>query len=150
MRIGSVLRHGAALSIVAFLVHGAWEYAQCSRFFFHGSVPPTALGMLQATVGDVGLTWVAQLTGAVAFRDWWWWSTAARLRSGLLLVGVAIILALAFEAHALRTGRWAYRPEAPLIPGTPISLLPVAQLVLLFPFSFWAAARIEGTPPQDG
>ncbi len=138
-----MLRHALNLSAVAFALHLVWEFWQCPRFFVHEGVPPTVAAMLWATLGDVGLTWVAQGLVAVATGRWEWsqrtWTTSAW---GALL-GSALVLSLAVEWRALTTGRWSYTEAAPLLPGTPISLLPVAQLLLLFPLTF-ALARALG------
>ena len=36
--------------------------------------------------------------------------------------------------------RWSYTADNPRIPGTEVSVLPVAQLLILFPLSFWLTA----------
>ena len=34
------------MSVVAFLLHVIWEYAQCMPFFIHEGIPPTHGAML--------------------------------------------------------------------------------------------------------
>ena len=134
--MGEAARFAVLLSLTAFGLHLAWEWWQCPRYYLHGSLPPTTGGMLQATLGDVGLTWVAQLSAAASTRRWWWFAGTWGVRAWLALVGTALLLSVGIELHALATGRWSYTTIAPIVPGLSISALPVLQLLLLFPASF--------------
>lgn len=131
------------LSLVSFPLHWLWEWVQCTPFFIHGASSPTLTAMLMATLGDVVLTLLAY--GAVAVRYGASWPLRA-WSSGvwLMLLGMAVVMSIGFEAYALHTGRWAYADAAPLLPGTSISALPVAQLLVLFPLSFKLARLFVG------
>ena len=59
-----------------------------------------------------------------------------------MLLGVALALSASVESWALATSRWAYTNINPRVPGTPISVLPVAQLLLLFPLTFWLSRKV--------
>lgn len=127
-----------ALSLVSFPLHWVWEWVQCKPYFVHSASPPTLTAMLIATLGDVVLTLLAY--GAVSIRhgaSWPFHPWSPGVWS--LLLGVALLMSIGFEAYALHTGRWAYTDAAPRVPGTPISALPVAQLLILFPLSFHMA-----------
>jgi len=136
----------AVLVPTAFLLHLGWEYLQCRPFFSHGSVPPTAASMLSAALGDLLLTAIAYLGVVAATREWGWpirpWTRSVTV--SLLILAVA--LSVAVESYGLATGRWAYTDIAPKLPLTNLSLVPVFQLVLLFPFSFalarWVSLRL--------
>lgn len=124
------------LSLVSFPMHWLWEWVQCKPYFVHGASPPTLTAMLMATLGDVVLTLLAY--GAVSLlhgRAWPLrpWSPGV----WVMLLGLALVMSISFEAYALHTGRWAYTDAAPRVPGTPISVLPVAQLLILLPLSFY-------------
>ena len=69
-------------------------------------------------------------------RDLKWLLKPLRAKVWLLVVIFAIAEAVIVEAMGLSMGRWTYLPVTPLIPGTPISLIPVTQLALLFPATF--------------
>ena len=130
------------VSGTAFLLHFVWEWLQCPLFFVHRQSPPTLRAMLVATLGDMFLTWIAQLVMALVTRRWFWalrpWSRAETLS----LISCGVVLGVGTEYWALATGRWAYTEMNPLVPGTGISALPVAQLVVLFPLTFWLTRRV--------
>ena len=135
--------------LIGFPLHLAWEWVQCQPFFVHRAAPPTLASMMIATLGDGVLTLIAY--GGVAAihgasRPLRPWTTGV----WLTLLGLALILSIVMEAYALQTGRWTYTDAAPLLPGTPISVLPVAQLLLLFPLSFLLARSLTRRVMQTG
>lgn len=132
----SLLLLWLTLAVVAFALNLAWEYAECEAFFVHGSLPQTWLSLILATFGDVALTAVAYLVVAGAMRDLRWPLCRWTSRAWTIQVALAVILSALIEIHALRSGRWSYSAAAPLLPGTPISLVPMLQLVLLLPACF--------------
>jgi hypothetical protein len=135
------VRYAVALSAFALLAHYVWENLHCPLFVHRPGVTPMWAAMIWASLGDVLLTWMAQLTLAVATRRWIW-PRGARLPAWLLLLALAAGMAIAIEAYALATGRWSYAATNPRLPGFGVSVLPLAQLMVLFPLSFLAAARI--------
>jgi hypothetical protein len=60
------------------------------------------------------------------------------------LAASALVMSIAVERFAMTSGRWSYTANNPRIPGTDVSIVPVVQLLLLFPLTFWLAARIAG------
>jgi hypothetical protein len=137
------MRYALSLTATAFVAHYVWERLHCPLFVHPPGDTPMSLAMIQATLGDVGLTWMAQLTMAAVTGRWMWPRGAGRRTWGALLA-LSVGMALAIEWYALATGRWSYTPANPLIPGLGVSLLPVAQLAILFPLSF-VAARFAAT-----
>ncbi len=135
-------RFVAVLSITAFALHFAWENAQCIAFFVHASKAPTQVDMVRATLGDLAMTWLAYVTVALATRHWNWPFRRWAWMEWGTLVGSALIVSVAVERLAIASGRWSYTANNPLIPGTGVSVLPVAQLLLLLPLSFWLTAFI--------
>lgn len=123
------------MGLIAFALHLVWEYAQCIPFFVHGTLAPTHSAMILATLGDVVITWVAYSVVAAAHQNLYWFSTRWRWTHWSLLIMTALVLSIAIEGYALKTDRWGYTESAPLLFGH-ISLLPVLQLVLLFPATF--------------
>ena len=137
------LRPFAYISVIAFILHYAWENAMCPLFYVHRAVPANQVGMLAATAGDVALTWAAYLVVALATRCWNWWLQRWRPRAIAALALCALVMSTAVEAWALATDRWQYTDLAPRLPGTPLSILPIAQLLLLFPTTFAIARRLQ-------
>lgn len=130
------------LSVVAFALHFAWENAQCMAFFVHASKTPTQVDMVRATLGDVAMTWLAYAAVSLACRQWNWPFGKWAWKEWGALVGAALVLSVAVERYAIASGRWSYTADNPRVPGTDVSILPVAQLLVLMPLSFWLAALI--------
>ena len=129
------------ISIIAFVLHLIWESAQCPLFFIHRGLPNTQTAMVIATLGDVILTWIAFFIVAAFSRNLKWYLSKWNTMQKLSLTVVAMFLGLAIEWNALKSGRWEYTDVNPLIPGTAISILPIFQLILLFPLTL-VLARI--------
>lgn len=87
------------------------------------------------TLGDVVMTWFVYCVIAIFSGRWLWLLGHWRGPQWALLLGSALGLSFLVEHWALATGRWAYTYINPRIPGTVISAVPVAQLVLLFPLT---------------
>ncbi|MDD3762936.1 MAG: hypothetical protein VYC42_16630 [Pseudomonadota bacterium] len=127
------------LALASFTLHFVWEYLQCAEFFVHQREPATLGAMLRATLGDLVLTVLAWAGTALATWDRRWALRRWTPRAWLALVVLAIALSVTIELHALAMGWWFYTDRTPLLPLTPVSALPVLQLLLLFPLSFGLA-----------
>ena len=127
------LGHAALLSLLAFVVHLAWEIVQCPVFFVHGTYDPTWKGMVKAAIGDVAITWLIYVSVAAVSRCWRWDRRTWRVAQWLTLVAAALAIGMYVEWRGLRTGRWRYTDAMPVIPGLEVGLVPLAQLLLLTP-----------------
>jgi hypothetical protein len=134
-------RHAVLVSGLAFVLHYAWEYVQCELFFVHRASPADPWSMLQVTGGDVILTWIAHLVLTALTGRWLWLRKTWTLRMWLALQGAALALSIPIELYALATDRWAYTAINPRLPLLGVSLIPVLQLLLLFPLTFLLARR---------
>jgi hypothetical protein len=132
----TVVLHVFFVTGIAFGLNYLWETIQCPRFFIHLDGKATRTGMVIATLGDVAMTWFAQVVVAAVSRRWLWLLERWRWPQWTLLLAVALALSVLVEYWALGSARWAYTDINPRIPGTAISALPLAQLVLLFPLTF--------------
>jgi hypothetical protein len=128
--------HAFVLSVVAFSLHYLWENIQCPLFFVHTKGDPNQIDMLIATLGDVVLTWLVYAGEALVARRWLWLLESWGWRQWATMLVMAVLMGVAVEWYALETSRWSYTNLTPQIPGTPISVIPVAQLLLLLPLSF--------------
>ncbi|MGK2926252.1 MAG: hypothetical protein ACSLE2_11590 [Lysobacterales bacterium] len=131
-----------ALAAIGFALHFIWEYAQCEAFFVHVRGPATIGAMLRATLGDLVLTGIAWLGTAFVAWNMDWALHRWTPRVWLSLFGLALVLSLSVELHAQAMDWWVYTERAPLLPLTPVSVLPVLQLLLLFPLSFGLARGV--------
>jgi hypothetical protein len=138
----AIILHAFLLTGIAFGLHYVWENIQCSRFFMHPDGNSMPFAMLVATMGDVAMTWFAQGIVAAVSRRWLWLLERWRWPQWALLLGVALVFSFGVEIWALSTARWTYTDINPRIPGTSISVLPVAQLVLLFPLTFGMTRKL--------
>ncbi len=50
---------------------------------------------------------------------------------------IGLIIAIAIEQNALLAGKWNYAPSMPIIPGLKVGLIPVIQMTVLLPLSFY-------------
>jgi hypothetical protein len=141
-RSGPATVHALCLTGTAFLLHFLWESVQCPLFFVHRAGDATWFSMVRATLGDVLMTWIAQVVVAVVSKQWLWSLRRWGRRQWAALLLVALAMSVAVELYAVEAGRWSYTSIHPLLPGTPVGLLPVAQLLILFPLTFVAARRM--------
>lgn len=132
-----MLRHAALLAVPALPLHYAWENVQCRLFFVHRANPADQWSMLQAAWGDVLLTWIAYLVVATLTGRWRWLHGPWTARVWIILLGTALTLSVSIEFYALATDRWAYTDINPRLPGLGVSLIPILQLLILFPVTFW-------------
>lgn len=113
---------------ISFVLNLVWEYVQCRPFFIHVMTPPTNAGMIQAALGDVALSSLAYGLASLKGRSLTWPLEAHRTKPWIILEFASIGEALLVEYVGLTTGRWVYTSQAALIPGTPLSVVPILQL----------------------
>jgi hypothetical protein len=124
--------------VVTFVLHFAWEWYQCRPFFIHRGSPESLFSMMVASIGDVVLTLLIVCSVFVVNKM----SPLPRskllsARGVSLMEFFAVFVAVAVEKYALATGRWQYTAINPIIPFMRVSLLPVAQLMILTPVSVY-------------
>ena len=133
--------------LAAFALNLVWENAQ--GFLFAGYRGPLRhfWTCFVGTLGD--LVVVAAIYGAVAllWRDPAWYRRMSAGQIGCAAV-LGIAIAVAIEARAVPSGRWAY-DGMPLVPFTGIGLVPVLQMVILPPIVF-ALMRLVGGNGRQG
>ncbi len=138
----AIVFHACSITGSAFVLHYVWENLQCPWFFIHRGGNTGQIAMVIAALGDVALTWVAQGLVAIVSRRWLWLLGPWRGRQWATLLGAALALSVLVESWALATSHWAYTAINPRVPGTPISALPVAQLLLLFLLTFGLSRKL--------
>ncbi|MDC1174174.1 hypothetical protein OAT67_02190 [Bacteriovoracaceae bacterium] len=95
---------------------------------------PTTISMLKVSLGDVILTWIAYLAVSLFSKSLSWGLQTWNASQWVTLSISAVALSVFMELHALETGRWWYTSINPVIYGR-ISVIPILQLVFLFPTS---------------
>ena len=133
----------AIISVIAFILQGIWEYVVCGPFYTTTIIDLTGHTqlMLSATFGDMMMSVI--LYGVLVFvnNDVDWVNKKWRRHDYVITILYALFLSFYFEISALHIERWGYSSAMPIIPTTPLALLPVIQLLILLPIIF-ALARI--------
>ena len=134
----SFIRNILVIAIVALILQGIWEYAQCGRFFVVDDVTGHTRLMLSATLGDMNMSIILYMLLVVVNNDVNWILKKWHRHDYIITIFYALFLSFYFEIHALYTGRWGYNPDTmPLFLNTNIGLLPVIQLIILLPLIFY-------------
>jgi hypothetical protein len=124
--------------IAAVPLNFGWEMAQARLYQPMGTFWQATFRCFVASLGDAAMTLLIGITGAALFRSWQWF-VRPKASHVLFAAAAGLIVALVVEWWALRTGRWQYNPRIPLVPGTAFGVVPLAQMALLVPVTFWIA-----------
>lgn len=122
--------------IISFILQYLWEYWQCGIFYNMEVDPLHSFLMWSATFGDVMMTVGLYLLLSVINKDFNWILNRWDIKEYLFMLLYALFFSFYFEVSALHTGRWGYSSAMPLFPNTNIGLIPVLQLIILFPITF--------------
>lgn len=123
----------ATLAIVAFLLHIIWENAQAPLYAGYPSFSQHFSVCLVGTLGDVVIT-----LSVLAFL-WLLKKDVSRPADFLGLAIIGFIIAVAIEQNALLAGKWDYVSAMPIIPWLNVGLIPIIQMTILLPLSFYIA-----------
>lgn len=135
-------RNSIAVATVAAPLQFAWEYLQCGIFYnMEASIQHSYL-MLSATFGDINMTVVLYFLLSFVNMDLDWITKNWEPKEYVIMALYALFLSFYFESHALHTGRWSYSEAMPLFLNTNIGLMPVIQLLILFPITFFISRII--------
>jgi hypothetical protein len=127
-----------ALAVASFTLNTVWEYLHQRAF----AIPPFPFYLaMVCAFGDLLITAAVYLLGSLANGSWHWCQPGHR-QVYLFASAIGFIFALATEWFALWTGRWAYSEWMPIVPFFRVGLLPVLQLSLLTPLSFYFGTKI--------
>lgn len=135
--INKLIRNVLVITIFSFIFHYVWEYWQCEIFYIMESNIPSSSIMASATFGDVIMTIFLYGLLSLVNYDIDWIIKKWKIKEYVIITLYALFLSFYFEVSALYSGRWGYSSEMPLFPKTNIGLVPVMQLLLLFPLSFF-------------
>lgn len=128
--------------VVAILLNFVWEMSQGMLYAHMGTFWQATLRCFVASAGDGLLTLVVVGVGVSIFRSSEWFVNSSA-RHYVFAAAVGLAVAVVVEHWGLATGRWVYGARMPRVPGTELGLVPLMQLVLLTPTTFWIVARIE-------
>ncbi|RKD31229.1 hypothetical protein [Thermohalobacter berrensis] len=137
------IKNVVVVAVVAFILQLIWEYVQCDIFYTMDESTNHTRLMFSATFGDMMMSVV--LYGLLAFvnKDVNWILKKWNRHDYIITTLYALFLSFYFEISALYNNRWGYNEETmPLFPNTNIALVPVIQLIVLFPIIFIISRKI--------
>lgn len=130
------------IAIVSTIFQAVWEYSQCSIFFTMDDLPNYTRLMISATFGDVIMTLALYSLLSIVNGELEWFVKKWETKEWVIMILYALFLSFYFEISNLHNGRWVYSKNMPLFPNTNIGLIPVIQLLVLFPLSFLVSKYI--------
>lgn len=135
----------ANIAIFALLLNFPWEVLQAPLYagMAEASHAQATLACLRATFGDVVIMLLAYAAVAACARSRHWILAPRRWQLVLfVMIGVSVTAAiewLATRGHWVTS--WTYLPAMPLLPGTGIGLVPLAQWLVLPLLTVWFVRR---------
>lgn len=131
-------RYILTLIVVAFLLHLIWENAQAPLYAGYSSFGQHLPICFIGTIGDVILTLFVLAFIRLLKKD-----RPQRIADFLALAIIGFIIAVAIEQHALLVGKWNYASAMPVIPWIRVGLMPIIQMTILLPLSFYLAKLFD-------
>lgn len=127
------VKYITTLAIAAFVLHMVWENAQAPLYAGYQSFSRHFLICLSGALGDVVITLSVLAFMRLLKKE------AVRATDFLALAMLGFIIAVVIEQHALLAGKWNYAPAMPIIPILKVGLVPIIQMIVLLPLSFYLA-----------
>jgi len=128
------IKRNLIVAFTALVLNAIWEYAVCAYFYNGDVVFNMGELMVEATLGDIGVT-LLFLNMIILLRKEKSWTFITYDYVNLSAYGIAA--AFYFESKALNISRWAYSEVMPLIGQSGIGLLPVLQFAILIPLAIF-------------
>ena len=120
------------LIIVALGLHLIWENAQAPLFAGYQSFSQHFPMCFIGTIGDVAITLSVLIFMWLLKKD-----RPQTVTDFIALAVLGFIIAVLIEQHALLFNKWDYAIKMPIIPWLKVGLIPIAQMTLLLPLSFY-------------
>lgn len=131
-------RYILTLVVVAFLLHLLWENAQAPLFAGYSSFGQHLPICFVGTIGDVVITLFVFVFIRLLKKD-----EPQTITDFLALAIIGFSIAVAIEQNALLAGKWNYTSAMPIIPWINVGLMPIIQMTILLPLSFYLAKLLN-------
>jgi hypothetical protein len=128
----------AALFVIAVPLNYLWELGQSSLYLPVSRLSDMWWHCFVASLGDGLLVGLIYTVCAVVFRHPNW-DVRMSFSRYITMLGTGLVVGILVEGLALNVHRWRYADTMPLIPGLPVGLVPVVQMLVLPPLVFWIA-----------
>jgi len=130
------------LATVSFLLHLVWENLQAplygSDYISFAQHFPTCL---IATFGDVFIALIVYYFIMVVKKDTHW-IAKQDVSDYIAITFLGLLIAIGIEQNALLLEKWGYGATMPLIPYLRVGLLPILQMTILLPISFYLTKKL--------
>lgn len=127
-----ITKYVVILSSVAFFLHVILENAQAPLYAGYQSFLQHLPICFVGALGDVLITILILVFLLLLKKD----LPAVRTDFWALAI-IGFVIAVAIEQNALLLGKWSYAPAMPLIPYLQVGLVPIIQMTILLPLSFY-------------
>ncbi len=143
----AVTRHLAALVLITFALHFAWEMGHAKGFATMNELPfwTATVWCARAALWDTAIAAASYLAAAVAARNAWWPRTPRALLA-VIYFAVGLTITIVVERWALAVGRWRYEATMSTVGG--IGMTPLLQWMVV-PAITLAAARLVMSPRRS-
>lgn len=124
----------AKLTVITSLLHLVWENAQAPLYAEYQSFWQHFPSCVVGTVGDVIITLFVLFFIRLLKKN-----SPHSPTDFFVLAIIGFFIAVMIEQHALLIGQWDYTSAMPIIPFLKVGLIPILQMTLLLPLSFYLA-----------
>ena len=130
------------LTAITFLLHFVWENSQAPLYEGYSSFSQHLPICFWGVIGDTIFTLVVYL-GIGLLKNDFQWLTKLGLYDIIVLAVIGFFAAIGIEWRALLFNRWTYVDAMPLLPYFQVGLIPVLQMTLLLPLSFYLTSKLN-------
>ncbi len=133
------IKYIAKLIGITFILHLIWENAQAPLFVGYQSFSQHFSMCFVGTIGDVVITLLILVFMQLLKKN-----TIETIADFIVFAIIGFVVAVIIEQRALLVGSWDYTQVMPIIPWFNVGLLPIIQMTLLLPLSFYLTQKIKG------
>ena len=134
------------VAAIGFLINLFWEVEQAPLYEGFVSFSHNFFMCFIASIVDAVTILLIYAGFAAYYRDLSWLSRF-RWREAALTMAIGFLIALIYEKWAFAIDLWSYTSRMPIVPGTDVGLLPVLQMMLLPPLTFYLSkVTVAGEP----
>lgn len=134
------------VAAIGFLTNLVWEVAQAPLYEGFISFSHNFFLCFIASIVDAA-TILLIYAGFVAYYREVTWLGRFSWKEAALTMAIGFLIALIYEKWAFAIDLWSYTSRMPMVPGTDVGLLPVLQMMLLPPLTFYLTKVIVEREP---
>lgn len=136
----------ALVAVIGFLTNLVWEVAQAPLYGGFISFSQNFFMCFIASIVDA-ITILLIYAGFAAYYRELTWLGRFSWKEAALIMAIGFIIATIYEKWAFAIDLWSYTSRMPMVPATDVGLLPVLQMMLLPPLTFYLTKKVLGREP---